>query len=74
MATGLGSVAAGTLSQAHGRMNTASGPYGFAIGQDTEAGFGAFSSGRATKALGNHSHTEGVETTAEGMRSHAEGY
>lgn len=74
IATGLGSIAAGTLSQAHGLMNLAAGQYSFVVGKQNEAGYGSFACGEGTKALGNNAHAEGYLTIASGNNSHAEGH
>lgn len=74
IATGLGSIAAGNLSQAHGSMNLAAAQSAFVIGKNNEAGYNSFASGENTKALGNVSHAEGYFARAVGDYSHAEGY
>ncbi len=74
IATGLGSIAAGTLSQAHGKMNLAAGQFSFVVGQDNEVGYGAFASGEENSALGYDSHAEGCKNVASGDYSHVEGY
>ena len=88
ISTGLGSIAAGSLSQAHGAMNVAAGQFGFVVGQQNEVGYGGFASGEKNKAMGYNthaegyktkavktcSHSEGASTIAQGAYSHAEGY
>ena len=72
-ATGLGSIAAGTLSQAHGSMNLAAGQFGFVVGQNNVSGYGGFASGQDNTALGYNSHAEGSGTKALGSGAHTEG-
>lgn len=72
-ATGLGSIAAGTLSQAHGSMNLAAGQYSFAVGQNNATGYGGFASGQENIAIGYNSHAEGRGNMASGSTSHVEG-
>jgi hypothetical protein len=71
--SGLGSIAAGTLSQAHGKMNLAAGQFSVAFGQDNATGYAAFASGSRNAALGNNSHAEGDSNFALGANSHVEG-
>lgn len=74
IATGFGTIAAGTLSQAHGFASEAVGHFGFATGEKTIAGYAATSSGIETAALGVSSHAEGLESKATAESAHAEGY
>lgn len=56
-------------------MNTASGNYSHAEGQNTEAGgTAAHAEGYKTQCLGNYSHAEGYNACAQGAGSHVEGY
>lgn len=73
ISTGLGSIAASTLSQAHGRMNLAVGQFSFVVGQNNIVGYGGFASGESNKALGYNAHCEGADNEASGSSSHAEG-
>ena len=80
-ATGTGSVAigsqteaAGLYSHAEGERTSTSGPYSHAEGQSTEAsGYGSHVEGTYTNAKGAYSHAEGLSSKASGMYSHAEG-
>ena len=72
-ATGLGSIAAATLSEAHGKMNLAVGQYGFATGDNNIVGYGGFVSGEDNTVLGYDAHGEGYGNIVSGGYSHAEG-
>lgn len=60
LATGLGSIAAATLAQAHGSMNLAAAQYGFVVGRDNVGGYAAFVSGEKNKGLGYYALVGGL--------------
>ena len=72
-ATGVGSIAAANLSEAHGKMNLAVGQYGFATGGNNIVGYGGFVSGEDNTVLGYDSHAEGYGNNVSGGYAHAEG-
>lgn len=74
LATGLGSIAAGTLSQAHGKMNLSAGQFAFTVGQENKAGYGAFAAGEKNAAPGSNSFVSGKNNEASGGMSSAQGY
>ena len=56
-------------------MNTASGNYSHAEGQNTQAGgTAAHAEGYKTQCVGNYAHAEGYNACAQGAGSHVEGY
>lgn len=74
VSSGLGSIAAGTLSEAHGSMNLAAGQFSYVVGQNNKTGYGAFASGQDNEALGYNTHVSGNNNSAIGSGSSAEGY
>ena len=71
---GFGTIAAGSFSQAYGRMSVAAMQYAHAEGFETiAAGEASHSEGRETQAIANYAHAEGGNTIASEMYAHAEG-
>jgi len=75
LSTGVGNIAAGSLSSAHGFMNTTVGITSAAFGRNNIAdNFAAFATGYSNRATGNSSIVAGQGNLATGMTSGAFGY